>query len=222
MQKYWKIILAFIVVLYWSSPQIVYASFGGGHGGGGHSGGGSSSTPTGSGGGHSRYSYIITVVSIFIAIRAIKWLNHLGNRKLAKEIQFNQCYRSDLTALFIRFQRAWSNGNLQPIEGEMTDFLYEKNLKILKGYGEKGIEARTTDVTVQGLYPVSKLGNLLTVEFVVKARDYFVSHDNHQVVNELGAKLRWQRKPAKVSFTESWVIDISEPGHYVVRSVERK
>ncbi|MBS9336075.1 hypothetical protein [Fructobacillus papyrifericola] len=94
--------------------------------------------------------------------------------------------------------------------------------KILAGYAEKGIEARTTDVRVRGLYPVSRLGDLLTVEYVVKARDYYVSKNEQLIANEEGAKLKWQGKPARVSFTESWVIDISDLEKYVVRSVERK
>ncbi|MBS9336076.1 hypothetical protein [Fructobacillus papyrifericola] len=135
MKKYWKIFFAFVLALYWNSPQIVYASFGGGSGGGGQGGGGSSTSPTGgstgTGGQESNGSFIIGLISFFIFWQAIKWMNRQGNRQLAKEIEFDQCYRSDLTALFIRFQKAWTRADLSLIEDEMTGFLYAKNQKNL-------------------------------------------------------------------------------------------
>lgn len=101
--------------------------------------------------------------------------------------------------------------------------LYKVQKDRLKYNKKIGIKALRTDVTIKSVRAMKIDGKLLTVEYRVLYRSYFVNCQNGKIVNAVGRRpIRLSRMPSKKRFKESWVIDVSNPNKYMVHSINRK
>ncbi|CAK8054030.1 hypothetical protein [Eupransor demetentiae] len=220
MKKYGITFLAALSALYLSCQQVAFASFGGGSSGGGGSVGGGAYSGGSESGHLSPFFFLLILIgpaTFFVG----QYFKKKRIKHLEESLQFNVVYRRNLKLLFIDFQKCCSTGNIDELRDQMTEKLFAKNQKLLEGYANKGIEARTTDVLIRNVYPIAMKDNLLTVEYDASAHDYFVKSDSQQIASKTGVILKSQDTPKTVLFTERWVIDVSDPDNFVVHSVKR-